>query len=174
MNFSLLDLDRYFGKRNRRPNQTILDLNWPSAENNMNLELEILKARTRRHFFRDCGVGIGSVALASLLDDRLFAESMQAERQSALAQAASLQGEGEKRHLHAHGRVAIGSRSLDPKPKLVEMNRKPCPQEYMKGQQFAFIKGVPKLLGSPPQVCPPRQVGTGHVGHYSPAGNGRG
>ena len=26
-----------------------------------------VEARTRRHFFRDCGVGIGKIALASLL-----------------------------------------------------------------------------------------------------------
>ena len=34
-------------------------------------------------------------------------------------------------------------------PKLIEMNGQPCPESYYKGQQFAFIKGVPKLLGSP-------------------------
>ncbi|MEN9537747.1 MAG: hypothetical protein RLZZ178_1744, partial [Verrucomicrobiota bacterium] len=26
-----------------------------------------LRDRTRRHFFRDCGVGLGSIALSSLL-----------------------------------------------------------------------------------------------------------
>ena len=29
-------------------------------------ELALLR-RTRRHFFRDCGVGLGSIALASLM-----------------------------------------------------------------------------------------------------------
>ena len=38
---------------------------------------------------------------------------------------------------------------FDYKPKLNELNGKPCPESYMQGQQFAFIKGVPKLLGSP-------------------------
>src|SRR2546429_8189596 len=38
---------------------------------------------------------------------------------------------------------------FDWKPKLAELNQKPCPEELLKGQRFAFIKGVPKMLGSP-------------------------
>jgi hypothetical protein len=38
---------------------------------------------------------------------------------------------------------------FDYKPKLAELHMKPCPEELLKGQRFAFIKGVPKLLGSP-------------------------
>src|SRR5687768_12267764 len=32
------------------------------------LDTSATLARTRRHFFRDCGVGLGAMALASLLD----------------------------------------------------------------------------------------------------------
>ena len=38
---------------------------------------------------------------------------------------------------------------FDWKPKLAELHLKPCPEELLKGQRFAFIKGVPKMLGSP-------------------------
>jgi hypothetical protein len=38
---------------------------------------------------------------------------------------------------------------FDWKPKLVELNMQPCPEELLKGKRFAFIKGVPKILGSP-------------------------
>lgn len=38
---------------------------------------------------------------------------------------------------------------LDPKPVLVQHNGTPCPEEILKGERFAFIKGVPTLLGSP-------------------------
>ena len=38
---------------------------------------------------------------------------------------------------------------FDYKPKLNELNDKPCPEEFTKGERFAFIKGTPKLLGSP-------------------------
>ena len=38
---------------------------------------------------------------------------------------------------------------FDSKPKLVEYNGKAIPDEFTKGERFAFIKGTPKLLGSP-------------------------
>ena len=37
----------------------------------MNINLDIQQSQTRRHFFRDCGVGLGKIALASLLTDDL-------------------------------------------------------------------------------------------------------
>ena len=38
---------------------------------------------------------------------------------------------------------------FDNKPKLVQFNDQPVPPELVKGERFAFITGVPKLLGSP-------------------------
>jgi hypothetical protein len=38
---------------------------------------------------------------------------------------------------------------FDPKPKLKELNGQPCPESLFKKERFAFIKGVPKMLGSP-------------------------
>ena len=38
---------------------------------------------------------------------------------------------------------------FDYKPKLVEMNGQPCPESIYKKERFAFIKGVPKMLGTP-------------------------
>src|SRR5439155_7195375 len=38
---------------------------------------------------------------------------------------------------------------FDPKPKLKELNCQPCPESLYKKERFAFIKGVPKMLGSP-------------------------
>src|SRR5205807_2323066 len=38
---------------------------------------------------------------------------------------------------------------FDYKPELVKLNMKPCPDALMKGERFAFIKGVPKMLGTP-------------------------
>ncbi len=113
----------------------------------MNLHDEFLKYRTRRQFFRDCGTGVGAIALASLLNDRLFAASA---GQDPLAPR--------KPHFPARARNIIylhmaGSPStldlFDYKPRLIELNGKPCPQSYIRGQQFAFIKGTPKLLGTP-------------------------
>jgi hypothetical protein len=38
---------------------------------------------------------------------------------------------------------------FDYKPALVKHNMQPCPDELLKNQRFAFIKGHPKLLGTP-------------------------
>ena len=38
---------------------------------------------------------------------------------------------------------------FDYKPELVKHNLEPCPDSLLKNQRFAFIKGHPKLLGTP-------------------------
>ena len=38
---------------------------------------------------------------------------------------------------------------FDYKPALSQHDGQPCPAELIKGERFAFIKGTPKLLGSP-------------------------
>jgi hypothetical protein len=38
---------------------------------------------------------------------------------------------------------------FDWKPLLVKHDRQPCPAEFLKKERFAFIKGHPKLLGTP-------------------------
>ena len=37
---------------------------------------------------------------------------------------------------------------FDYKPELCKRDGQPCPDEFFKGQRFAFIKGHPKLLGT--------------------------
>jgi Protein of unknown function (DUF1501) len=114
----------------------------------MNLHEELLKYRTRRQFFRDCGVGVGAMGLASLLNERLFAAPVAADdplapkRPHFPAKAKSI--------IYLHMAGAPSTLDLfDYKPKLQELSGQPCPDSYLKGQQFAFIKGHPKLLGTP-------------------------
>ena len=38
---------------------------------------------------------------------------------------------------------------FDYKPMLNKLNNKPCPKEFIEGRRLPFIKGHPKLLGSP-------------------------
>jgi hypothetical protein len=116
----------------------------------MNLREEYLKYRTRRQFFRDCSLGVGSLGLASLLDPRLFA----ADRPAAddpLAPKPPYFAAKAKHIIYLHMAGAPSTLDLfDYKPKLNELNGQPCPESYIRGQQFAFIKsGKPKLLGSP-------------------------
>jgi hypothetical protein len=115
----------------------------------MNLREEILKYRTRRQFFRDCGVGLGTIGLASILNQRLFAADKE-EPENLLAPRKPHFAAKAKNVIYLHMAGSPSTLDLfDYKPKLQELNGKPCPESYIRGQQFAFIKGTPKLLGTP-------------------------
>ncbi len=116
----------------------------------MNLREEYLKYRTRRQFFRDCGVGVGVLGLGSLLNERLFADAAPAPLDDPLAPKKPHFEAKAKSIIYLHMAGAPSTLDLfDYKPKLQELNGQPCPDSYIKGQQFAFIKGKPKLLGTP-------------------------
>ena len=99
-----------------------------------------LHSTTRRQFFQSAGLGIGSAALASILDGHLQAQTYQGLHFPAKA----------KRVIYLY--MAGGPSQVDlfdHKPKLQEYDGQPIPDSFIKGERFAFIKGVPKLLGSP-------------------------
>jgi Protein of unknown function (DUF1501) len=115
---------------------------------------EMLRAVTRRHFFRQAGFGIGAAALTSLLNRHVLAEqSTTTAAVDALNPLAS-----KSPHFAPKAKSIIylfmaGAPSqvdlLDYKPKLQQYDGQSIPQEIVKGERFAFIKGTPKLLGSP-------------------------
>jgi hypothetical protein len=114
---------------------------------------EILRATTRRHFFRRCGVGLGGVALTALLNNKLFA-STAAQPSNALAPKAPHFAAKAKRVIYLHMAGSPSQLDLfDYKPKLIELNNQPCPESLFKKERFAFIKGVPKMLGTPHQFA---------------------
>ena len=98
---------------------------------------------TRRAFLGRSAGGIGSVALASSLNDQLqagqgilpnFHHAPKAKRVIFLFMA------GGPSHIDL----------FDPKPKLNELDGKKIPQKLLKDhQQFALIRGTPNLKGSP-------------------------
>jgi Protein of unknown function (DUF1501) len=109
---------------------------------------QLLRAITRRHFFRSSGVGLGAVALASLLNQRDVAAAPAVRNPLAVRPPHFAPRAKQVIYLFMAG--APSQLDLfDNKPKLVELNGKPCPGEFLKGERFAFIKGVPKMLGSP-------------------------
>ena len=114
----------------------------------MNHADDIVKATTRRHFLQRCQVGLGGMALASLMG----------QDSSAALPAPVNPLKVRKPHFAPKAKSVIflhmaGSPAqldlFDYKPTLVKLNEKPCPEEYIKGQRFAFIKGHPQLLGTP-------------------------
>lgn len=109
---------------------------------------------TRRHFFRQAGFGLGSLALASLIDERLLASAAPDTPPGMLPEAAARLAP----HFAPKAKQVIylfmaGAPSqidlFDNKPKLREYDGQPIPEEIVKGERFAFIKGTPRLLGSP-------------------------
>lgn len=76
---------------------------------------EMLRAVTRRHFFRQAGFGIGATALSSLINQSL-AGGLQAAPGPAInavnplgAEASTISRQGEEHHLPVHGRGALAS-----------------------------------------------------------------
>src|SRR5262249_40379379 len=122
----------------------------PHRNCSMNPREELLKYRTRRQFFKDCGTGLGTLALASLLNDRLFADPPTAPAGDPLAPRPPHFAPKAKNIIYLHMAGSPSTLDLfDYKPSLNRLNGQPCPESYIRGQQFAFIRGTPKLLGSP-------------------------
>src|SRR5256885_10022426 len=116
-----------------------------------NFLLENTRAITRRTFFAQSGLTLGAIALGNLLARDGYASAAQtAASANPLAPRRPQFTPKAKSIIYLHMSGAPPSLDLfDWKPKLVELNLKPCPEELLKGQRFAFIKGVPKMLGSP-------------------------
>jgi hypothetical protein len=105
---------------------------------------------TRRHFFSKCATGVGGVALASLLNEKLFASDAILSGANPLAPRYPHFTAKAKHLIYLHMAGSPSQLDLfDYKPKLVEMNGEPCPESLFKKDRFAFIKGVPKMLGTP-------------------------
>ncbi len=111
-----------------------------------------LREITRRTLLKNAGYGVGSLALGSMLSESLLG--------SLLPQDA---GVGQGPHFAPKAKNVIflfmaGAPSqldlFDDKPFLRKHDGESVPEEIIKGERFAFIKGTPKLLGSPHEFAP--------------------
>ncbi len=113
----------------------------------MNPTRRDLRAVTRRHFYRECGVGLGKIALASLLAGRVargadVASDPLAPRPPHFAPKA-------KRVIYMFMAGAPSQLDLfDHKPDLVKFDGKPVPAEVVKDQRYAFIQPNAALMAS--------------------------
>jgi uncharacterized protein (DUF1501 family) len=106
---------------------------------------------TRRHFFEQCGVGVGKIALAGLLADSLGRSAAGRGLDPAAASLAARQP-----HFPGKAQAVIqlfmaGAPSqldmFDHKPKLAAIEGKPIPPEVIGGQRYAFIRPDAAVLG---------------------------
>ena len=109
-----------------------------------------LRQGTRRHFFGDAGLGIGSLGLASLLAETGVLGKEEASQQvNPLAPRQAHFPARAKRVIYLF--MAGGPSQLelfDFKPKLQEMDGQVIPESYVKNKRFAFLKKDAKLLGT--------------------------
>ncbi|HMJ88700.1 MAG TPA: DUF1501 domain-containing protein [Candidatus Acidoferrum sp.] len=111
------------------------------------LNQQSLLASTRRQFLGRTAFGIGGLALASLLNDNAFA--LEGAPANSMAPKTPHFAPKAKRAIYIHMAGSPSQLELfDPKPKLAELTGKPCPDSLYKKERFAFIKGVPKMLGA--------------------------
>jgi hypothetical protein len=99
---------------------------------------------TRRHFLARCPLGVAGMWLAS------NAAAATAPAAGPLAPRKPHHEPKAKNIIFLH---MVGSPSqlelFDWKPALVKFNGQKCPQSLLEGKRFAFIKGVPEMLGTP-------------------------
>jgi hypothetical protein len=118
-----------------------------------------LRDQTRRQFFEKCGVGLGAMALASLLEDRGTATAHGATPDRTPRRAdppAARPGHFPARAKNVIYLFMAGAPSqlelFDYKPALQKYSGQPIPESLVQGRRFAvmdsFTKERPKLLGT--------------------------
>jgi hypothetical protein len=112
-----------------------------------------LHALTRRHFFRDCSVGLGKIALASLVADSVAGPCEGGPGSPKPATENKLPVAKAKSVIYLF--MAGGPSQLelfDYKPALQKLDGEPVPESLIAGKRFAFMstfaKERPKLLGT--------------------------
>ncbi len=114
-------------------------------------KLRKLEEQTRRHFIKKCSLGIGGLAFSTLLAgcnqnpgliNQPFASG------NSLAPRAPHFPPKVKNVIYIHMAGAPSQLELfDYKPDLEKLNGQECPASLLEGKRFAFIRGVPKMLG---------------------------
>lgn len=114
----------------------------PDANN-----LTAAHAQTRRHFFEECGLGLGKIALAGLLSQSMANSRVEAASSSLAAIDPPLTARA-KRVVFLFMAGAPSQLDLfDYKPKLAELEGKPLPPSVLGDQRYAFIRPDAALMG---------------------------
>ena len=113
----------------------------------------VLHHVTRRHFLKTCSTGLGAMAFAALSGcGPLPAASTPRAFQRAISDPLALHPPHlppkAKHVIFLHMAGAPSQLELfDYKPTLARLDGELCPDSLLEGKRFAFIRGVPKMLG---------------------------
>ena len=107
-----------------------------------------LEQTTRRHFLAGGVAGLGAWWL-SAAQAAASGAPIQRDAATPLAPLSSHFAPRAKRVIYLHMAGSPSQLELfEHKPELTKLDGQDCPQELLAGKRFAFIRGVPKLLGS--------------------------
>lgn len=106
---------------------------------------------TRRHFLRESAMGLGALALGSLLGcnsgSSKAVENVFDPANPLMPRMPMFPGKA-KSVIYLHMAGAPSQLELfDYKPELMKLDGQDCPPSLLEGKRFAFIRGVPKMLG---------------------------
>lgn len=108
---------------------------------------------SRRHFLRSCALGLGGMALNGLLGCDAPAPASATGPAPAPASTPGLHAAMRfapkaKRVIYLHMAGAPSQLEMfDYKPELERLHGQPCPESLIAGKRFAFIQGIPEMLG---------------------------
>lgn len=118
----------------------------------MTIPERLLLHQTRRHFFSECFVGLGGIALGGLLDGRALAAPALADARNPLAPKQPHFAPKAKRVIYLF--MAGAPSQFETwlwRPRLAELDGQSAPDSFLEGKRFAFMeqftKERPKLLG---------------------------
>jgi hypothetical protein len=116
----------------------------------MNPLEQYLQMQSRREFLRSSGIGLGALALGTLLEKSLAAGQAAHAPVDPLAPRLAHFAPRATSVIYLH---MIGAPSqldlFDHKPQLARFDGQPCPAELLKGKRFAFLGDNLTLAGSP-------------------------
>ncbi|HUQ67417.1 MAG TPA: DUF1501 domain-containing protein [Flavitalea sp.] len=135
-----------------------------------------MQAHTRRHFLKESAMGLGALAMGALLGScgsssaSSYAPVVFDPAKPLLPRPPHFPGKA-KSVIFLHMAGAPSQLELfDYKPQLIKMDGMDCPQSFLEGKQFAFIRGVPKMLGPQATFAQRGQSGawiSDHLPHFS-------
>lgn len=140
-------------------------------------EEAVIRMHTRRHFLKECAMGFGGLALGSLLQSCGLGGSDTTNTQVLFDPANPLAPKlphfagRAKSIIYLHMAGAPSQLELfDFKPELAKLDGQDCPPSLLEGKRFAFIRGVPKMLGPQAKFAQYGQSGawvSEHLPHFS-------
>lgn len=126
---------------------------WSNKHLNREAGHRVLQHLTRRHFIRESAMGLGALALGSLLPGCMgkgTGNGSALEFDPAhpmLPRAPHFPGKA-RSVIFIHMAGAPSQLELfSHKPELAKLDGQDCPPSLLEGKKFAFIRGVPKMLG---------------------------